>query len=200
MVLLMLALDGVKRELQTENARLEKLIFQISEGESSALEELYYLTKTAVYGFALSILANAQDAEDILQETYIRIHRSSRSYQARGKPLAWMLTISRNLSLDRLKEKTPHELPLEMKRIEARDFSENVLDRLLLQRLLSELPKMERQIVMLHGVAGLKHREIAQMLGIPLATELSKYHRSLSKLRHLLEEEKDERKQSYDRT
>ena len=52
----------------------------------------------------------------------------------------------------------------------------------------SKLNEQERQILMLHAVTGLKHREIAEIMGIPLATVLSKYARSLKKLKHILQE------------
>jgi len=57
-----------------------------------------------------------------------------------------------------------------------------------LRAVLSELTEEERQIVILHSVERFKHREIAELLGIPLGTALSKYRRSLTKLRSMLEE------------
>lgn len=60
---------------------------------------------------------------------------------------------------------------------------------MVLQTVLSRLSVEERQIVILHSVEGFKHREIAQILDLPLGTALSKYHRALSKLRKMLEEE-----------
>ena len=61
-------------------------------------------------------------------------------------------------------------------------------DRLLLTKTLDELGDQERQIVMLHAVAGFKHREIAQLLEIPLPTVLTKYHRSIKRLNTLIKE------------
>ena len=61
-------------------------------------------------------------------------------------------------------------------------------DRLMLQMVLQVLSEEELQIVMLHAVAGCKHREIAQLLELPLPTVLSKYHRALKKLRKQWEE------------
>ena len=60
-------------------------------------------------------------------------------------------------------------------------------DRHVLRAALSVLSEQERQVVMLHAVTGLKHREIAQLLELPLATVLSKYRRALKKLNLLLE-------------
>ena len=60
-------------------------------------------------------------------------------------------------------------------------------DREVLQQALASLGDVERQVVLLHAVTGLKHREIAALLEMPLATVLSKYHRALKKLRVQLE-------------
>lgn len=60
-------------------------------------------------------------------------------------------------------------------------------DRLVLTQCMKQLTDQERQIVMLHAVAGFKHREIAELLELPLSTVLSKYRRALKKLRHSLE-------------
>ncbi len=170
---------------------LEKQIERLAAGETDALEELYERTKTAVYGLALSIVRHPQDAEDVMQDTYIRICRASGRYRAKGKPMAWILTIARNLALDKVRSRPAGELSLQDEWIaDARaDFAETALDRLVLRTVLQMLTEEERQIVILHSVERLKHREIAKLLGIPLGTVLSKYRRSLSKLRNILEEE-----------
>jgi RNA polymerase sigma-70 factor (ECF subfamily) len=106
--------------------------------------------------------------------------------------MAWLLRIARNLSLDRVRSNPAKELSLEEDWIldERSDFSESSLDKLVLKTVLSELAEDERQIVMLHSIERFKHREIADIMGIPLGTALSKYHRSLSKLKKMLEEER----------
>ena len=63
-----------------------------------------------------------------------------------------------------------------------------VEDRLIVRQMLSALDENERQIVSLHAVAGLKHREIASMLDMPLATVLSKYNRSIKKLQKIFKD------------
>ena len=64
-------------------------------------------------------------------------------------------------------------------------------DRALLQQALSRLSGEERQIILLHAVSGLKHRETAALLELPLSTVLSKYHRGLKKLKALMKGESD---------
>ena len=62
-------------------------------------------------------------------------------------------------------------------------------DRQMLQEALARLGEEERRIVLLHAVTGLKHREIAALLELPLSTVLSKYHRGLKKLKSLMKGE-----------
>ena len=80
------------------------LISQIALGDTEALRELYEKTSSAVYGFALSILKNQHDAQDVMQELYVKVYENAPQYVSRGKPMAWILTITRNLSLMKLRE------------------------------------------------------------------------------------------------
>lgn len=169
---------------------LENHINRLALGDKAAMAAIYDRTKSAVYGLALSILRNVSDAEDVMQDTYIRIYEGSPNYRQEGKPMAWILRITRNLALDIVRSPATADLELEAERMPDKksDFSESSLDKLVLEMLLSQLDQDERQIVMLHSIERFKHREIAEILGIPLGTELSKYHRSLAKLRKSLEE------------
>ena len=120
----------------------------------------------------------------ILHDAYLQVWNAAGGYRAQGKPMAWLLTITRNLALSRLREHGRTE-PLVQE-----DWQDHLADapavthedRMTLEALLSALGDQERQIVTLHALTGLKHREIAQVLGLPLATVLSKYSRALKKL------------------
>ena len=171
--------------------QLEEQILKMGRGDTNGLEALHERTRASVYGLALSIVRNPQDAEDLMQDTYLRVYRGAAGYRPQGKPLAWILRITRNLALDKVRSRSAGELPLEESLVPdpRSDQSENTLDRLLLQTVLARLTEEERQIVILRSVEGFKHREIAELLGIPLGTALSKYRRSLSKLRKMLEED-----------
>ena len=175
---------------------LEEWIAQIAQGGASpdgpaaareSLAALYHETKNAVYGFALSILKNAHDAEDVLQETYLKVYAAAGEYRS-GKPLAWILTIARNLSLMKLREQK-RSAQLQDSQWEALEAPQrgSEEDRLVLETVLSRLSPEESQIVLLHAAAGFKHREIAAVLELPIATVISKYHRALKKLKAQLE-------------
>ena len=175
----------------SEATELEALLARIAQGEKDALASLYERTHSAVYGFVMSLSHCPADAEDVLQETYINVYSAAERYVPKGKPMAWIMTIAKNLARMRLREvKKDCELPEE-------DWSGYLADnpsvssdeRILLQTALNILSDEQKQIVMLHAVAGIKHREIAKLLDMPIATVLSKYSRAVNKLRHAMEAE-----------
>lgn len=167
---------------------LDQLLYGIASGNLDAFEKLYQRASAAVYAYSLSILKNTHDAEDVLQECFISIHASAGSYHSSGKPMAWIITIAKNLCLQRLRQqKNSAELPLE----DWKDYLEHneemtTIDRILVSECIGRLPEQDRQIVVLHAVAGFKHREIASLLDMPLPTVLSKYHRAIQKMRKSL--------------
>lgn len=170
----------------------ENLFTRIAVNDKAAFEELFRLTERSVYAFALSILKNHDDALDIVQDTYLKIRGAAHLYKPMGKPMAWVFTITRNLSANKLR------LRKNIADIQVDDMENNSTfsyiteneDKLVLQAAFNILNDHEREIILLHAISGLTHREIAKNLGIPLPTTLSKYHRGLKKLKkHLMEQE-----------
>ncbi|MPM99489.1 hypothetical protein SDC9_146681 [bioreactor metagenome] len=168
---------------------IELCIAGIACGEAKALEKLYRLTKSSVYGYSLSILRNRHDAEDVLQDTYVKVFTSSDSYHPGGKPLAWILTITRNLAADKFRayKKLAYFDEDTAEALFTDTSLEDSEDKMLLEAAMNILDYDERQIVMLHAVSGFLHREIAEFLKIPLSTVLSKYNRSIKKLKNAME-------------
>lgn len=168
---------------------LQQLLIRIAGGERDALAELYQRTRTAVYGLALSYLKNAQDAQDLAQDVYVQVWDCAVQYRPTGSPMGWLLTVCRNLCLMRLRRGERHATLSEEEwdAIPAQECGLDADERTLLQGALAKLADEERRIVLLHAVAGMKHREIAALLELPLSTVLSKYHRALKKMRSFLE-------------
>ena len=170
-----------------DRARLEPLLAAVAAGDSEALGDLYAAAKGAVYAMALGILKNAHDAQDVTQDVFVRIWESAVSYRPQGSPMAWILTITRNMALMRIRQGARTE-PMDEAAWEILPAPGlTAEERTALRAALEGLSDEERQIVLLHAAAGLKHREIGQLLDLPLATVLSKYHRAIKKLRTLLE-------------
>lgn len=175
-------------------AMLEERIQAIGRGDAGALGELYDGTHAAVYGFALSLLKNAQDAEDVLQDTYLRIYHSAAGYRAEGKPMAWILTIARNLATTTLRKRQGGEILAfeDLEKVLSENPAVTAEDAWLLKAVLETLNEQERQLVMLHVIGGLKHRETAQVMDMPLSTVLTKYARALAKLKRALKEAEED--------
>ena len=76
----------------TEAALLDCCLARVAGRDREALAELYQRTRTSVYGFALSILKNTQDAEDVLHDCYVNLYAAAAGYRSSGKPMAWSLT------------------------------------------------------------------------------------------------------------
>ena len=168
---------------------LQQLLIRIAGGEREALAELYRRTRSAVYGLALSYLKNAHDAQDLTQDVYVQVWDRAGQYRPTGSPMGWLLTVCRNLCLMclRREERRTALSEEEWDTIPAQECGLDADERALLQQALAGLADEERRIVLLHAVTGMKHREIAALLELPLATVLSKYHRALKKMRAYLE-------------
>ena len=177
-------------EREKRDVQLEAALSSMAQGEVGAMEEFYELSKSQVYGFALSILKNAHDAQDVMHDAYIKAFQAAAIYTPKGTPMAWLLTIVRNLALMKLRSRarTTDSGEETIKLFVAEGKIPATEDKVVLEAAISELKDDERQIVMLHAVAGFKHREIASVMELSVNTVLSKYNRALKKLRAKLEE------------
>lgn len=169
---------------------LDEQIKAVAMGDKSALAALYECAKTSVYAYALSVVKSRQDAEDVLQDVLLEIWRSAPSYVSMGKPMAWIITITRSICLMKLRKRSrTADEPLDLSILGEKVSNElSPEDRIVLKSCLEELSEREREIVILHAVSGLKHKEIAKLLGLPLSTVLSKYNRAIHRLRKTLQE------------
>ena len=181
-------LSILKKNENVDNKILDAYLFNIANNDKLSLENLYTDTQHAVFGFAFSILKNMDDAQDVLHDTYIKIYSSAHSYKSQGKPMAWILTITRNFCLMKIRQKNKViEVCFEdLEKSYTINDNIKVEDKIVLNTCLKQLSEIEYQIITLHAVSGLKHREIAKLLFIPLSTVLSKYNRALKKLKVLL--------------
>lgn len=178
-------------EMKVKRPIDDQLILNIADGNTDALHTLYDATSESVYGFALSITKNSHDAEDVLQETYLAVFQKAADYKPSGKPMAWIFTIAKNFALAKLKAKGRIHLLDDGDAELGVTFSqiENIEQRLVIETAFRVLNDEERQILMLHAISGLKHREIASIMEMSLNTILSKYHRAIKKMRNELAQE-----------
>ena len=173
-----------------EDIRREELIRAVGQGDREAFYRLYQDTARPLYSYILSLTKSTHEAEDIMQEAFLTVWTKAAVYVPQGKPLAWLFTITRNLCRDLQRDKSRDgQTPEDLENDARFSYISDPTDRLVLEAALKALGDEERQIVLLHAVSGLKHREIAADLGLPLSTVLSRYNRSLKKLQRFLTEE-----------
>ena len=174
----------------------DKLMKRVSKYDSLAFEELYNKASGAVFGLAMSILANNSDAEDVVQNTFISIYEKIGSYKPNGKAMAWIFTIARNHAYMIHREKTKHshvDLDDQYNVSEESTVEDDMYKENITSLLLDKLDEEERQIVVMHAMSNIKHKDIAYIMDLPISTVLSKYRRSLQKLRNIMEVNEYER-------
>ena len=179
-----------KNTIKEKNNIIENAIVGLANGDVDAMDILYSTIKTDVYAFALSKVYNKNDADDILQDTFLRIYENAKLYVPLGKPMAWVFTVELNIinryfqlksRYDVLNDETIiHDI------VDESNYSKNneIQDEYLIT-LLESLDEFEREVISLHLVSDLKFREIAEMLNKPLSTILSKYNRAIKKMRKI---------------
>lgn len=184
---LYMAIEGMARRERQGGELDERLLPRVGQGDNAAFETLYLQTERSVYALALSILRDPDEAQDVTQEVYLKVRAAAHLYVPRGKPLAWLFTITKNLCRDTQRFRNKADQPPDGMEDDARfSYVSDPTDRLVLETALKTLGEEERQVVLLHAVSGMRHREIARDLGQPLSTVLSRYHRALKKLRQYL--------------
>jgi RNA polymerase sigma-70 factor (ECF subfamily) len=156
----------------------------------------------SLYGAALRLTRNPQDADDLVQETYLRAFRGFGGFQEGTNLRAWMYRILTNTFINsyRKKQREPVTVPdgevedwylydkLGASGVEASAESE-VLERIPdedVQRALEDLPENFRMAVLLADVEGFSYKEIAEILGIPIGTVMSRLHRGRKALQKAL--------------
>ena len=173
------------------NYEAEKLMGKIisrDSDSSEALQLLYTEYKQRVYLLSLSIVKNHSTAEDIMQDVFVSAFENCDKFYG-GSVKAWLMTITRNLSLNFIKRsrfETPEEqLP---DTPDSKDISESVIGDLTYLDLISQLSETEQNVITLAVSSGLRHYEIAKILGMSYANVRSVYSRALKKLKKLLSE------------
>ena len=180
-------------ELVSRDLEIERLLLRIAndDGKREAFGRLYELISTDVYAYALSKTGDEADAEDITEECFVKIYKFAPQYKPKGKPMAWIFTVAINLFKRQRIIKSRHIALDDEMGENLKDDSispESIaVNNDLVNILLKTLTDSERDVVIMHAVSGLKHREIARLLDEPLSTVLSRYNRAIKKLKEKCE-------------
>lgn len=175
------------------NEICEQSIKRISEGDLTALTVIYDYVGRLIFTIALSILGDYQLSQDVMQDTFIQIAEKAHTYRKGSNARAWIVSISRNLALNVLKERK-HEIAIdENSAVEINPFNEDeLIMSITLSNALSLLTTPEREIVVYKALWGLRHKQIAQIMNVSVPNSRQKYKRAMEKLRNYYFKEGEE--------
>ncbi len=186
---------SAKTKADPEAARDLDLIHRVATGDAGAFAALYVRYAPTVYATVFRVLRDAEAAEDLRQETFVRLWRQAGRFRAdRGALAAWLHRIARNLAFDELRRQRSRPLRATDDQAVLLDHAVDPrqdVERLVLVRMRGEaalaamdrLPRSQRRAVELAYVRGLTHREVAEVLGEPLGTVKSRISLGAAKLR-----------------
>jgi len=182
----------------------EALILGCQRGDEASFDQLFERYRSKLFTFIWRYVRHREAAEDIFQETFVRVFARAGTYRRRAKVSTWMYTIAANLCRDELKRRKRHgTISLDEPRAgegpgeawslalamadetseNPRESAEETEHRAALWRAVDALPDELRVTLELQTVHGLKYREVAKILGIPLGTVQSRIHNAVKLLR-----------------
>ena len=166
----------------------DELLRQVAGGDMRALEALYRMMRVQVFAVALAVAGDRGTAEDVMQDTFVRVYSAAPGYRPGSRARAWVLTIARHLALDAVRRRAREPTHGDVGRSASAPGGEPGAIRLDVVNALLQLGEVDRQIVVLHDMGGLTHAEVAAELGLPPGTVRWRYRVALARLRPLVEE------------
>jgi RNA polymerase sigma-70 factor (ECF subfamily) len=168
---------------------LDSLILAIANQDLHALQTLYCQHRRSIFAVAYAITHDCQLSEDALQDTIIRIWENAANYRQGSNAQAWIHTITRNLSLDIVRQRRQ---TVSIDDYENRPMPEQLItrtdsdDRMLLESGLNDLTPEQALVFVLKVIVGLSHLETAKMLDMPYRLVRFRYHQAISRLKKFL--------------
>jgi RNA polymerase sigma-70 factor, ECF subfamily len=182
---------GVVMLMQTE---LVWLLGEVAKGDEVAFERLYMATRAKLYGVLLRILSRPALAEEVMQETYLKVWKMAAEFDpAIASPITWMVAMARNRAIDIVRKRADVSIEDEPEALEVASEAPPPLARREmaeeLKRLLSCLGKLDpekQRIVLLAYYSGWSRDQLAQKLDIPVNTIKTWLRRSLLEIRECM--------------
>ena len=188
--------------MKYENMKLEDLLLLAKKGDGRAFEQIVLQTERAVYNLALSIVKKKEDAEDVTQETYLRLWRAASELKLESSLKLYILRTARNLAFDLIRKNSKRDeidtviLDAEGEfEIDIADDSPDSrpdesylrkIEKEVVRQSIEELPSAAREMIVLRDIEGLSYTEIAEMLGLAEGTLKSKLFRARERLRKII--------------
>ena len=181
------------------------LMLAIQKGDADALSQLYDRYNGIVKALILRIIRNDTEADDLLQEVFMEIWNQAKNFSAaKGKPLGWMVTLTRRRAIDALRKKQAYARAEERLQVEPEQqplaWVQNVTEaeihagdtRALIAKVINSLPVAQQEVIEFAFFQGMSQREIASHTNIPLGTVKTRLELGLKKIYDGLKELKDE--------
>ena len=180
----------------------QDLVQAYIKGDQSAIEILINRHRSKVYTYILLTIKNQQLAEDLFQETFIKVIQSLRAgkYRDNGRFLSWVIRIAHNLIIDHFrKEKQMNSVSNDDSEVDlfnSKKFSDSNIEELIvnsqikaeIRTLINELPDDQREVVLLRHYGELSFKEIADQTDVSINTALGRMRYALINLRKLIKE------------
>lgn len=168
-----------------------------AEGDVVAFEQLYRRHFRRVYAICLRMIGNPTEAEDLSQEVFIQLFKKIGSFRGDSAFTTWLHRMTVNQVLMHFRKRSTRsemlteegETPVQIVQGTANPNAMPVVDKIALEKAISELPPGYRNVFVLHDVEGYDHEEIARMLGFAEGTSKSQLHKARLKLRQLLRQQ-----------
>jgi RNA polymerase sigma-70 factor (ECF subfamily) len=165
---------------------MRSLFSDLAEGRTDALSHLFDLCGDELYGLALWRTGSQPDAEDAVQEVWLRLARAGRSLQRVENPRAYLFRMTRNAAADILSRRRESALDEVVPIMVTVDDPDAAVDGSRASEMVRKLPPKQREAVYLRHLVGLSFREIAEICGVPVFTAASRHRLGIRKLRTLM--------------
>jgi RNA polymerase sigma-70 factor (ECF subfamily) len=171
---------------RTDEDHLMDLMVRYQDGEMEAFAEVYAALSSPIKRYVWTFVRNPTIAEDLVQDTFLQVHRARHTYTP-GRPVRpWVYAISRHVALMHLRSTRRRKESLadeELPELPVPAEMEGFADRATLASLLAKLPDASREVVTMHHLLGLSFQEIGDILGIAPGTAKVRSHRAINNLK-----------------
>lgn len=162
----------------------EELMAAIARGEEHALGTLIERHAAGVLGFLQRVARDRDDAEDLLQDTWVRVARGARSFDSARRLRPWLYGIAANLARDAFRRRAVRVRAAHEDRVDASVHTQfRPIERMDMRERLMRLPDRLREVLVLRFYEGFDEAEMAAALGIPRGTVKSRLHAAIGALR-----------------
>ena len=168
---------------------LEQIIDKCKKGDNMAAGKLYNMFSAKMFAICLRYARDRMEAEDTLQDGFIKVFDSIKQYNGKGSFEGWMKRIFINMSLEKFRKEQPIQLMEELPDTEDTDIDEEVqIPANVLQQFIQELPEKYKMVFNLYVLEEMPHKDIAVRLGITEGTSKSNLARARDILKRKIKE------------